>query len=310
MNLNGYHIIGKCAVVKDQLDRTKEQFDEIEIQLLWDFASTNSPEDLFKIIKESGLKVSVVHTPLPFGGQGSEPAIENLLNNEFTYTIFEVFRLAEMLADYYNEEMPVVIHNEMNFKKMVFLEDAYDTIKSKIRSILLKYPNTCMCIENMPPIIYKQFAKEELDSYIQPINGCSLDNILIARKLQEDLPEVADRIKVTIDTCHILMGVEVARRLQILDRYPKPSKFFEEAGDLCRVIHLNNSIDLGIEGDTHSTPFTDKDKRTLQSILVDIKKFTPNAIITLEEREIDYAEHINDNKLITLDTIKNILNQN
>ena len=320
---NKLHFIGKLATPKNQLLQGIDVFSGYELQLLSDFNINPEKimEESINLIKEHQISIEVLHSPLNEAGNDllGEVTVEYILNEDMYKVLDNTFRFGESLSRLYNRPIKVVVHYASCFEVNRYQTYAFKEMCERIHNILLKYPNTIMCIENYVPYVYNQVAgsRDNQDSKYRDADrtyaviskgGFRNDNVKLARYLIETYPDISKQVGVTLDTCHMMISERFTYLVGIDGMCDTPTieECFKEAGNLCKVVHLNNYIGDGLSKNHHSVRFRERDRRILHSILTYIDDFTPTADITLELIEENYSD-VSKDKLKTLHLINNIL---
>lgn len=173
-----------------------------------------------------------------------------------------------------------------------------------------------ICLENMPSL--------DMSFNGRYASYCSFANVEDFKKVLAQIN--SPNLMFTLDTCHLLSHIRTMRMIletngDIGCNLPEDilyykedlqkedheiiiiEKFLEELKDKIGVIHLNNSIELGLTKHTHSTKFTDNDKSLLQRFFKKLKELSYKNAITLEVNEIDLT-----NASAQLETYNTIIN--
>ena len=266
--------------IGELLPKIDAGFRNIEIQLIHKFLSKNEYVETELAIKEYGVDISVVHSPLiPKSADANsfEIALNHLLLFGTEEVLEDTIKYAEFVAQIENHRVKVVIHND--FSKELCIQTAL--IKEKIgpmlQRILNKYEHVDLVIENGSCFDNDRFR-----------TIANMEDVAYAvKELNEFIP---NRVHPLIDTCHILMSWEAWKRFTYEDLTDWDREFglatmYHKLG----LIHLNNIRDNGIDTD-HGMPFDfnlEDDNLKLKKIMDAYEKYA-SCEITIEVRENDY----------------------
>ena len=290
-------IVGKCIHEETQLrNSVRDGFTSIELQLFSDFL-TQTNEEVFKLVTSiEGLHVSSIHSPLL---TDCELEIEDIADSNTRYPLLKTFYLADMLGEHFGMMMPVVVHATSNITDLMRKKDTLYTIGREIDIALQLFPHLEICIENTIPVISKGDRYETKNSFLY-------DTVEICKFLRNHLK--TDRIYTVLDTCHALTSIRFMKETQNYTNMSAVSleEFFRQNGELTRIIHLNNVIDLGLKPGQHSVTFLPNsvdDTILLKHITDYIQTYTPQAECVLEVNEEEYLINSNANKLLLLESL-------
>lgn len=293
-------LVGKTGAVHTQLANcVRDGFKSVEIQLFGDFNDMN-PVVLTELLMQfPTLNVSSIHTPIL---NDKEIEIEDLGDSNLKFPILKTLYLADVLASRYGHRMPVVVHACSNMNR---LQEAKDTLYRILRELdvqLELFPNVDICIENTIPLIAKGTRYEMMNSFLY-------DNIELTEFFRDKLN--TDRIYTVLDICHALTSIRFMQATETFTGIDSTTleEYFKRSGDLIKIIHLNNVIDLGLKKGQHGVPFlkeNENDVKLLSDITRYIETYCPQASIVMEICEDEYEVNSNANKLATIETFKAI----
>lgn len=274
-------ILCKSALSKDQLtSRRLLDIDGIELQLLGDFVDDPlSTKDYISILGEDVGNIKVIHVPLRSGEE--IVCIQYLAEYKYQEIFERVCSLAEEVSVINKSNVLVVIHNDLNLEDYVNEDTKYLKILNYLKTLLKKYPNIRIGIENVIPY------KPPLSSFS---NGCLPIYTEFIRDLRLKLN--TDRIGSVLDTCHAMTTIKVMNFLNehiSRDISIDIEDFYKSNEDICFLVHLCNVEDLGFNKMEHGTGFTEDDIRLLSTLMNFHRRYIKDAIITLEVAENDYT---------------------
>ena len=276
------------------LAKVKNKTNLIEVQII----SWFTDEQMVKDSMRQDIDIINVHTPLLENGEGQLTDGVNLdeFRSPFTYKVLvDTCIYAEKLAEYYNHDIRVIVHNGWSIADWQ-KSGQIDNLAKMFKGIIENYPHLNFAIENITPIGRHGFK-----------TGCwPEDAAYVAAELNKKLK--TKKFTTVIDICHLLMTnyvIEQSVKSSTRIHTRTIDELFKQSNGLCSVIHLNNKIGDGMEGN-HGTPFTnsEEDKALLTEILTAYAKYTPNADIVIEVKEDDYLNCVNCYE--TIETLQNV----
>ena len=266
---------------KELLARKKLSENNIEIQLFKNFYDEEiSLVGYFNTIINSGLNISVIHTPLSAG-----EAVEiNHFHEERKRNVFiKTCELSNMLGISLKKNILVVVHCGMNFKEDINDFNKIKLIDDTLLFTLNKYPNISIAVENIIPLMAGPAG-------IYGRNGFLNDNCLYVDYFINRYG-FKDRIGTVLDTCHALTTIKLLQYCKIdvtLDQ------FFDWNKENIKLIHLANIGDNGYGKGNHGIGFIEgKDLELLSNIIELYFKYNYNCPITIEVIEKVYSNPVN-----------------
>lgn len=256
-------------------------FKNIEIQLLEKEVTKQQYEDTDNIIKDYGVDIRVVHSPIlrpPLVDKITDVVLIRLLDRNFFDTLVDTCKYAEHIAELEGHRVKIVVHNDTSEDMWRITNLIETSIGPKIKDITDFFSNIDFVIENTGTIANCGF---------NTIFGMS-DIAYVVNELNKFAP---GRIMPLMDTCHMMMSYESWKRVSYED-LTDWKKEFKDATQYCDfgLIHLNNMRDNGIDAD-HSRPFSiDEidDMKKLKEIMKNYRKYS-KCEITIEVNEDDYT---------------------
>jgi len=275
-------ILMKSALsAKELLARKKLSENNIEIQLFKNFYDEEiSLVGYFNTIINSGLNISVIHTPLSAG-----EAVEiNHFHEERKRNVFiKTCELSNMLGISLKKNILVVVHCGMNFKEDINDFNKIKLIDDTLLFTLNKYSNISIAVENIIPIMASPAG-------IYGRNGFLNDNCLYVDYFINRYG-FKDRIGTVLDTCHALTTIKL---LQYCKMPIKLDQFFDWNKEYIKLIHLANIGDNGYGENNHGIGFIDgEDLELLSEIMKLYLKYDYSCPITIEVIEKEYIKPVN-----------------
>lgn len=112
--------VGKSIIEKEQL-QSKKKFGvfDMEIQLYGkDFS--NDIKDMYKEIIKANINVVSIHAPLRTSKR-DDFNLEFFTNPEYSEIFIKTCKLAQLLANYYNHKVNIIIHNGISLYKYILM---------------------------------------------------------------------------------------------------------------------------------------------------------------------------------------------
>ncbi len=273
-------ILSKSGVSLAQMqDRKRKGVKEIELHLIeTDIDTAEKRANVINNMKEVGLEVRIVHTPID-----RKFKLEGLATEYGSKIIEDSCILANDIGLLSGKDINVVIHHELNLET-IKVWGIYDIILEKVDYLLKTYPNIIIDLEN--ETVYELFG-----GAFGLRNSYGNQNLYICEELRKDLQ--TDRIGLVLDTCHAISSIRLLQHLvdegicKPLDLY---EDYFKEYSKYLDVIHLANARDYGYD-DNHGIGFyTDEDMELLKEIVNYIKDIKFDGKLTLEVQEENYLD--------------------
>lgn len=276
-------INAKAAPIMEQiLAKTNAGFKNIEIQLIHELVTKIEYKDTKTAIKEYGIDISVVHTPLVDepGKQSIEIALNYLLTDKYYDMFCDTCKYAQYIAEIEEHDIKVVIHNNYSKEDWEQTKLLQEKIGPNIKKVLDKYKNVSLVVENS-----SSFNERTFNSIF------NMEDVSYAVNVLNEI--VDNRIETLLDTCHMMINWEFWKRVtyEFLwnwdDAFEKSNMYNGKMG----LIHLNNIFDNGLH-ENHGKPFDKeikKDMEKLKLIMHAYNKYS-DCEITIEVREDDYCK--------------------
>lgn len=289
-----YNILAKSALKVEELLSKKEcGAKNIEIQLLENFLEEKLDYDKYiKMIKQSGLNIVAVHTPIT---KQIDIEVERLIKTQNKAMFFKTCSLAESFAEQYNKNILVIIHISWSMEEFLIFSDILKEVNDILIEALEKYKNIEIGIENVIPL-------EQTPDKLFTRNGYQFDNVEFVNYFKSIYE--TSRIGTVLDTCHIITTLRFMEALVQCGaggtKNLNLEAYFEKNKDTVKLIHLANVKELGLKKNTHGTPFEEnkKDINTLREIFKFYNKYKYKCPITIEVFEVDYRNSLNYMKML------------
>ena len=294
-------INAKLAPKMEQfLPKIEAGFKNIEIQLINEFVGEQEYENTRNAINNYNANITVVHTPL-ISGKDTK-AIEISLNHLLDNHNFEIFKdtckYAQYISELENHRIKVVVHNDYSEENWQETDLIKEKIGPRVKDVLNEYNNVDIVLENSSSYGDGKYGFKTISSMS--------DVSYAIKELNEFIP---GRIESLIDTCHILIGWELWKRiLGSSENISDWNEEFKKATQYSSIglIHLNNIRDNGC-GKNHGTAFDYNEESNvieLKAIMQAYEKYA-NCDITIEVREDNYNEKPN-NLIITKNCLEKL----
>lgn len=273
-------ILSKSGAALAQMqDRKRKGTKWVELHLIeTDIDTAEKRANIIHNMKEAGLEVRIVHTPID-----RKFKLEGLATEYGSKIIEDNCILANEIGLLLGKDINVVIHHELDLETMK-VWGIYDLVIKKLDYLLKTYPNITIDLEN--ETVYELFG-----GAFGLRNNYSNQNVYVCEELRKDLR--TDRIGLVLDICHALSSIRLLQHLvnegicRPLDLY---EDYFKEYSKYLNIIHLANARDYGY-GDNHGIGFyTDEDMELLKKIVGYIKEIKFEGKLTLEVQEKDYLD--------------------
>ena len=267
----------KSALIPEQLhSRVIHGNGQVEIQLLQqDIINRKSPIEVYNMIKTSGCTLYSIRAPI---NNKNEFLLSDILDD----SKYEILEYCFTLAQYYgineNKIIPVIIHSARDLKELICM-NCLETLRLKIYSLLNKYPNTKLYIENLIPLI--------------PTN----EGFIGASSITSGVPELVsslqgeyyvDRIKSVLDITHAQITINT---LKLCNLSYDLEDYFKWNRDVIGQIHLAQGKNYGFgeneHGDLLDLP---RDHKLLIKICSLYKSYNYNVPIVIEVSELDLLD--------------------
>lgn len=284
-------LVAKSIINREEIQhKVNLGFKKLEIQLYGESFVNGDLDEFVDISVSDEYDIVNVHMPLNVELLGDFNL--EYLTNSFAYEIFmKACRYSQMIADYYNHDINIIIHNGFDMKKYQLLPILLDKLVEIFDYALDIFPSINFSIENITPFY---FSKES-NRFIT-FGGFLYENVELANYLNEKC--IRPSFYTTLDTCHALLSLKTIELFKNEDFYIEESLecFFKENSMTCNNIHLCNLTNWGYGFLEHGSAFNmnnPKDMEVLFNIFKYYEKYTPNATITLEVCEENYLNCIN-----------------
>jgi len=288
---------GKAAYIPKQLKQlSNANCRNFEMHMFhndpWDIKS----KEACKLLKSLNLSCYCMHTPY---ANKYKTAVAIGTNNideiEFMKDyIKKTIILAEDICDVKN---PIIVTHlgyaipfntldnsvDLEIERKLAINRAKDFIGEIVESIGTR---RILAIENVHP-----FERVNGNLY-HTVFGDGLDVVELLESLQ--LP---CNVGSVLDTCHAIMSINANKLSR--NNFIDISSYIEGYSNSCKLIHLADSINLGMDINTHAQPF--QDICVLKHILEQLKLYDYDVPITLEVLESD-NKYSNYTKMLSMIT--------
>lgn len=290
-------INAKSAPIMEQIiPRVKSGFKNIEIQLIHELVTESEYEDIKIAIKEYGVDISVVHTPLIAVKEQivlEEIALEHLLQDKYYKIFCDTCKFAQYIADIEKHRIKIVIHNTWSFEEWKITNLIQEKIAPRIKCMADEYKDIDFVVENSTSVGEKRFksilSMEDVSYSVKELNKV-----------------IGNRSKTIIDTCHMMMNWEAWKRVTGKDLTDWDDAFYKSTiYEKLGLVHLNNVRDMGLKKEDHGIAFNkdiELDLEKLKQIMIAYEKYA-NCEITIEVTEDNYIEAPT-NLIITKETLE------
>lgn len=284
-------VYAKSALKEDDLESKRILGgDGIEIQLITELVNGAVgkyfyAKDVYDLSLLKKYNIKAVHAPL-LGNYGiPDVNIESLCDSSDFLLLDQVCYIANLAGEYHDRTILVVIHSESCRNNMMLIGDTWKRVINCVGCLLFKYPRIEICIENVTPL-------RNVGKRLHLCNNFYLDNVEVVKELRKQLH--TDRIGTVLDVCHAEITNSVYKAIYGVfaenlngDDYSMPI-FFEGNKDVCKLIHLSNTIGTGYGRSRHGQPFSDETYPMMQYYLDLYREYEYTCPITLEVAENDY----------------------
>ena len=263
--------------------------DGIEVQLLGELYKDKSKhiykkvEEVWDLSEFDKYPIKCVHSPLTEEG---DVLLEMICDLEDRLLFEELFKFAQHFGEVQNEVIPLIIHSESFYDALCDLGTSWITIRNTVKSMLDRYPNVKLLIENVTPI-----RGIDKDQPLHLCNNWAFDNVEMVDILRREIS--TDRIGTVLDTCHAMMSEKYLTCLyQEVGNIAMPDytiqNYMLKNQPYCGIIHLANFRNSGYSHGNHGTPFDSESYNLLCEILLAYEKLGYTCPLTLEVFECDY----------------------
>lgn len=271
----------KSAINKNQLEHRKNINENVELQLLNEISKNEMTiEEVYENIKEVGLNVEVVHTPLV---NSDDVNLIDVLK-ESKYNLFlKSCLLADYIGEKEDKKVMVVIHNSNSLEDFR-MTNTLEKITNIIKVILEICPNIKILIENVIPITIPNGNVYGKSAFLG-------ENPKLINYLKETIG-FSDRLGTVLDTAHAMMSIKF---LKLCGVNITLNDFFDWNKDDVMLIHLANIKEYGYKRGEHGCGFyshNEEDMILLKEIYDLYKRYNYSCPITLEVYEDDYCNCI------------------
>jgi len=266
---------------KELLARKTLNEDNIEIQLFEGFYDEEiSLIEYLNTIIDSGLNISIIHTPLV---DGEAVEIDCLYEKRRKNIFFKTCELSNMLGSRLKKDILVIVHCSMSFKEDINNSNKIKLIDDTLLYAFNKYPNISIAIENVIPIVTNRTEFYGRGGFLN--DNCLYVSYFI------DKYGFKDRIGTVLDTCHALTSIKL---LQYCKIDVTLEQFFDWNKGYIKLIHLANIGDNGYGENNHGTGFMEgEDLVLLNNIIKLYFNYNYSCPITIEVIEKEYINPVN-----------------
>lgn len=292
---------GKVAAIAKQIEnKLGYGINTVELQLL---PGDNADSVMEVLLKYPELTINVVHPTLG-DKKGSPYVVANHLSNDgVLYNFITACVVADMISKTQKHKVGVILHNAVSARDYELTPVLFDHVVTTLKRVKEYYKGIYFLIENVTP-----FSAYETTS-----NGIMADDVVKFVKMLQ--AEGIEDVGITLDVCHVRMTYRFfnlmysSTELGLLSE-SNLNKFTLEYwlktyGDLIKNIHIASCIGDGILPEHHGTALDKRDKTMLQTLYYGCAKYAPHAMWTIEVKESDYSDSIN--QIQSLKCIENIL---
>lgn len=290
-----YKVLAKSAMKTPDIDaKHKIGCDGIEIQLLGELKGQKEHEwkiatDVFNINEFIGKGIEVVHAPI---FKKHDALIEHMADFEDVQLLISVFTIAQKIAEAENKNIYVIFHSETTFDILDDLSNNFNRIANMLESLLLMFPRTILCIENVTPF------RNLSSTGVRLCNNYHLDCVELVKKLREKLNTT--RIGLVLDTCHQAITEKYMTAIYREAEMDSPdyslTAYVKAYAPYINIMHVADFAGNGYGKHMHGIGFTEETKQKLFDILKIHDELVPDCIVTLEVEEDDYLVNANYSK--------------
>ncbi|MBU3182761.1 hypothetical protein [Clostridium psychrophilum] len=271
------------SALKDKEFSARKALDEnnIEVQLFEGFYGEEiSLDEYLDTIINSGLNISVIHTPLV---EGEAVEIDRFYEKRIKNVFYKTCELSNMLGTKLKKNILVIVHCSMSFKEDIKNPNKIKLIDDTLLYALNKYSNISIAIENVTPIVTNRTGFYGRGGFLN--DSCLYVSYFINKY------GFKDRIGTVLDTCHALTTIKLLQYCKIdvtLEQY------FDWNKQNVKLIHLANIGDNGYGKDNHGIGFIEGDDLVvLNDIMKLYFKYNYSCPITIEVIEKEYINPLN-----------------
>lgn len=268
-------ILGKSALNKEQiLDRLSKGCTSIEVHLSNEWTVLDSSLELTDICKEFNnligmVDIRAVHVP------HLEMSLEVLVSSKYEPLFVNACKVAQACANRWGHKVLVVVHTETCFDFMKRANNFLSSVRDRTLSILDKYPDVELGIENVIPL---EFYGD--DYHLR--SGVLDDSFKFAESFNDE------RIGTVLDICHLKITDIYLRRFDKSGLFSSYS--YEKMIELhknAKLVHLSTFEGAGYY-DEHALPITEWEE--MLEFCRQYKKYSFSCPITIEVNENNYLD--------------------
>lgn len=242
--------------------------------------------ECIELLQRIGLDCWSIHTPLT---EEHAMNLNEVMQEGFVEELEKTVLSAAKVADVYQHEVLVVIHNHWSFYDYGCARPVLDKLIEMFRAFRKKYPMVKYVVENVTPV-------RKDGTYC---NGCSVQDIVkTVDLLNEELGEVC--IGICIDLCHFLSSATFMRDGHLQTQYDTISSAIDEdtidlyksiatASSLLWELHVASAQGLSDTHEVHCVPVRYQDMPMIKKVDEVLKENKQSPIWTLEVSEDDYT---------------------
>ena len=279
-------LVAKSSKELKQLNDRKERgFKHIELQLIEDFMNEDiNVDEYIKDILSDDWTIETVHMPLV--PDDIEINVEYLTYPKYRKIFSNCCRLSQKLAEYYNQDISIVIHAGISLELLKRMPILLESIVEVFNDEISKNPNITFSIENFLPFCVNKKG-------ITLTTFCYFENVELAKYLNKVCNKKV--FYTTLDICHMLSTIGTLELFQDIKECHKfiveIEDFFKNNKTVINNIHLNNIRHLGVGKGKHGVSFDSnnvEDMHLLEYILDLYNKYEYKCNLVLEVIEDCY----------------------
>lgn len=267
-------IVCKSCITPEQIEARRHLNIPYELQLYNDF-KTSSVSELVSVVKQSGVDVLLVHSPLFADGAGN---IEYLKGLRVREGIENTLALAGELSEYFKHKITVVLHLGVS-SVLVCATDMYQVISDLLFCYLRKYPLLDVAFENVMPFDKGRFYANVFD-----------ESLYFIDQLNAEFYCAEKRIGTVLDVCHAIGTIRAIKAISG-DCRLTVDDYFEVNMRYVKAVHLADCNGMGYNREDHGVPF--KEKSEMMEYMNSYYKWAYSCPIVIEVREEDYLNPTN-----------------
>lgn len=308
-----YRVFAKSALRLDEVNAKLDiGCDGIEIQLCDELLGSHGPHDwldadeVFDLNSFVGKKIHSIHMPI-IRNRGGDVTIERITDNEDSKLLDQVFYIANYFGEKEDRDIRIVMHSEISFETVMDQPSIWHDIIKHINDMLLKYPRTILCLENVTP-----FRHVKSGEILCLTNNFFDDNVKLCKLLRDSISVNENRIGVVLDICHQGITEKYMKLIYELSNIDMPDfsleTYLKIYAPYLKIIHFCDFKNYGHDKN-HGTPFEDQEKVNQMLDLIRNYVDIENIVyLTLEVYENDYVK--NDNYIKTKQMVDNYFKEN